>query len=224
MADRVSSEEREQITALLKAATSGEWEWDDVDPRRVNASDTGNMVLRACSNEGRGNPTDALLAVVLRNAAPALLSALEEAESQLAECYRLTGADPDGDEDWRLAPFAVQEVKRFREESDEDEARILALSSQVSSLTRERDHYRSGMALSIAEDQLRDCREWLTKAEAERDTLKGALTEAQQAIERLSKGGALPKNLVCAHGRAVFVGCEACKRALSRGEGRTDHE
>lgn len=39
--------------------------------------------------------------------------------TQLAECYRLSGADPDGNEDWRLAPHAVEEVKRLREESDE---------------------------------------------------------------------------------------------------------
>lgn len=40
-------------------------------------------------------------------------------EKQLAECYRLTGADPDGNEDWRLAEQAVSEVKRLREEFDE---------------------------------------------------------------------------------------------------------
>jgi len=36
----------------------------------------------------------------------------------LAECYRLTGADPDGNEDWRLAPHAVAEVRRLRAEHD----------------------------------------------------------------------------------------------------------
>lgn len=45
---------------------------------------------------------------------------LSEANRCLAECYRLTGTDPDGNEDWRLAPSAVDEVKRLREESDED--------------------------------------------------------------------------------------------------------
>ena len=29
----------------------------------------------------------------------------ESLEADLAECYRLSGADPDGDEDWRLAPY-----------------------------------------------------------------------------------------------------------------------
>jgi hypothetical protein len=43
-------------------------------------------------------------------------------ESQLAECYRLTGADPDGDSDACLAEFAVDEVRRMREENDRIEA------------------------------------------------------------------------------------------------------
>jgi phage shock protein A len=46
-------------------------------------------------------------------------------EKQLAECYRLTGADPDGNEDWRLAPHAVEEVRRLREKLDEAEHRVL---------------------------------------------------------------------------------------------------
>ncbi len=47
-----------------------------------------------------------------------LLQACDALTAQLAECYRLTGADPDGDEDWRLAQHAVEEVKRLREELD----------------------------------------------------------------------------------------------------------
>lgn len=39
--------------------------------------------------------------------------------SQLAECYRLSGADPDDNEDWRLAGHAVAEVRRLREYCDE---------------------------------------------------------------------------------------------------------
>lgn len=39
-------------------------------------------------------------------------------EGQLAQCYKLTGADPDGNEDWRLAPHAVEEVRRLRNEYD----------------------------------------------------------------------------------------------------------
>ena len=44
---------------------------------------------------------------------------IEERNTWLAECYRLSGADPDGDEDWRLAPFAVAAVKQLRADHDE---------------------------------------------------------------------------------------------------------
>lgn len=37
----------------------------------------------------------------------------------LAQCYRLAGADPDGNEDWQLAENAVKEVTRMRKEYDE---------------------------------------------------------------------------------------------------------
>ncbi len=55
----------------------------------------------------------------------------DEARASLAECFRLTGADPDGNEDWRLATSAVDEVRRLRQESDDngnraDEARATA--------------------------------------------------------------------------------------------------
>lgn len=45
-----------------------------------------------------------------------LVEYIESLHGQLAECYRLTGADPDGNEDWRLAPQAVVEVRRLRED------------------------------------------------------------------------------------------------------------
>lgn len=49
-------------------------------------------------------------------------------EAHLAKCYRLFGADPDGNEDWRLAPHAVEEVRRLRQESDKAEASAAAPS------------------------------------------------------------------------------------------------
>ncbi len=58
--------------------------------------------------------------------------------AQLAECYRLTGADPDGNEDWRLAAEAVREVKRLRGDHDDYEQGIDAGRADVARLTRER--------------------------------------------------------------------------------------
>lgn len=58
-------------------------------------------------------------------------------QAALAECYRLTGADPDGNEDWRLAPNAVAEVRRLREQADEIEIAFhtaLGLLSEILNL------------------------------------------------------------------------------------------
>lgn len=56
--------------------------------------------------------------------------------SDLAECYRITGADPDGDDDAMLARKAVAAVKRLREESDTEaetaDKRIAELEAAVS--------------------------------------------------------------------------------------------
>lgn len=48
-------------------------------------------------------------------------------EHDLAECYKLTGAYSDGNEDWRLAPRAVEEVARMRQELDNAEGQILEM-------------------------------------------------------------------------------------------------
>lgn len=42
---------------------------------------------------------------------------------ELAECYRLTGADSDGNTDAMLAEHAVSEVRRLRRELDEERAK-----------------------------------------------------------------------------------------------------
>lgn len=39
-------------------------------------------------------------------------------EGYLAECYRISGADPDGNEDWRLANLAVGAVRELRNDYD----------------------------------------------------------------------------------------------------------
>lgn len=74
----------------------------------------------------------------MKHALRAMTERGEAAERQLAECYRLTGADPDGNEDWRLAGHAVSEVKATRAEND-------ALSDLVDKLTQERDRLRAAL-------------------------------------------------------------------------------
>jgi hypothetical protein len=56
-----------------------------------------------------------------------LLPAYERQVEQLAECYRLTGSDCDGNEDWRLARHAVGAVRELRERVDENEKNYDAL-------------------------------------------------------------------------------------------------
>jgi len=55
----------------------------------------------------------------------------DKCDKWLGEIFRLTGADSDHNEDWRLAPRALEEVKRMRRESDEDAEAILALEAEI---------------------------------------------------------------------------------------------
>jgi hypothetical protein len=101
----------------------------------------------------------ALIADALRQAAEngraEAVAALTVCQQQLAECYRLTGADPDGNTDAALAPFAVSEVKRLRVELDEETDRV---------------------------DRVAEARD---KAEAERDQAVAALADQRQLVARL---------------------------------------
>jgi hypothetical protein len=47
-----------------------------------------------------------------------LWDALVEATKNLAACYRISGADPDSNEDWRLSEHAVQAVTELRSDHD----------------------------------------------------------------------------------------------------------
>lgn len=51
--------------------------------------------------------------------------------ARLAECYRLTGADPDGAPDAILALEALDEVRRFRKSYDELEEAIAAVGESL---------------------------------------------------------------------------------------------
>lgn len=58
----------------------------------------------------------------LQTLARTLTLKVAAAEGRLAECFRQSGADPDGNEDWRLAKEAVQEVTRMRRDWDAAES------------------------------------------------------------------------------------------------------
>jgi hypothetical protein len=68
----------------------------------------------------------------------------------LGEIYRETGADTDGNEAWRNAPYALEEVRRLRAEHDAQTAQIAALKEQqmvANSLT---------LAAEVERDNARD--------------------------------------------------------------------
>ena len=51
---------------------------------------------------------------------PALVAEVERLRSELASCYRITGADPDGNDDAMLATKAVAAVRRLRASADHE--------------------------------------------------------------------------------------------------------
>jgi hypothetical protein len=119
--------------------------------------DTAGLVarLRALENElverlsyGEiGVPEDGAFlvdsCVRLREAANAIARLTEHLvarEADLAECFRLTGADPDGNEDWRIARDAVDEVRRLRTESDKAEAALARLATMTQLAARYARH------------------------------------------------------------------------------------
>jgi antitoxin (DNA-binding transcriptional repressor) of toxin-antitoxin stability system len=67
----------------------------------------------------------------------ALLTTLQPARrpiALLAECYRVTGADPDGAPDGMLASMALAEVTRLRQEADAAELRADAAEAELARL------------------------------------------------------------------------------------------
>lgn len=106
-----------------------------------------------------------------------------EFEARLAECYRLTGSDPDGDSDAMLATHAVDAVRELREENErvgEWEGRAVAAEQKLAGaedLAASMRRYRD-MAASNAESQRR--RAWRAAARL-RDLRRAVEVEAKSA-------------------------------------------
>jgi predicted nucleic acid-binding Zn-ribbon protein len=93
-------------------------------------------------------------------------AALKAKDAELAEIYRLTGADPDGDEDWRLARMALAEMRRYRAETDAEAERM---DAEIATITGERDRQYDYNIEQIAkqaalEDEVARLREALADA------------------------------------------------------------
>lgn len=102
---------------------------------------------------------------------------------QLGQCFRLSGADPDGNENWRLAHRAVDAVRQLRadyeeacDENDRLLARIAELEAQNQTLTRE---------CSDAEDEAGRLEEELQKEHDEIDRLRAEVEAKAGKIQSL---------------------------------------
>jgi hypothetical protein len=69
---------------------------------------------------------------------------------QLGQCFRLSGADPDGNENWRLAPRAVDAVRQLRADYDETCDEAEKLRERVAELDREVERQREIAADAVA--------------------------------------------------------------------------
>ena len=110
-----------------------------------------------------------------------------QAVDQLAECYALSGAEPEG-ERWRDAPYAVEHVRRLRADHDIFEERCdkaeydLATCRQALAVTQQTSD-RS------FQREMADGDKWRLRAEAaeaERDRLRAALKDLPR-YERVTR-------------------------------------
>lgn len=92
-------------------------------------------------------------------AGAAALREIDTLRAQLAECYRLTGADPDGNEDAMLAPHAVDEVRRLRMDGEKSSellelvrAQTIAEVKAAGRVTRQASHYKGPMIETLSID------------------------------------------------------------------------
>lgn len=90
--------------------------------RTARAGETGKdkLILEVLGHDARSLADDlrSFLLPPVTEATETPGPTREQAIAMLAECYRLTGADPDGNEDWRLAEQAVDKVREMRERLD----------------------------------------------------------------------------------------------------------
>ena len=77
-------------------------------------------------------------------ATQALYARIVELQADLAECYRLTGADPDSNDDATLAKKAVKKVRELRAACDADgreiddlRARVLEMKGKLDAVAKE---------------------------------------------------------------------------------------
>lgn len=86
----------------------------------------------------RSAPLATFAAVRITTDSPTAASSKPISEVALAECYRLTGADPNGASDTVLATFATAEVRRLRFDHDALEGEVDKLRDAIRQHRRNR--------------------------------------------------------------------------------------
>lgn len=88
----------------------------------------------------------------------------------LAECYRESGADPDGNENWRIAPDALAAVRELRKDYAEAIDEASALRERIKELEEQRQSALERLTMACGSDMYAQCppmiREWLYAARA----------------------------------------------------------
>lgn len=97
--------------------------------------------------------------------------------ADLAECYRISGADPDGDSDEHLAKHAVQAVKELREECTEEGERADRLQATLDALVGD-DAVEAAVA-AVYRPAYRNA----IKRQSVRRAIQAALAAAKKQVE-----------------------------------------
>jgi len=153
------------IKSRCAAATPGPWKASCAPGVASVRSEWANCAIYINVRQNGETPAcvtrwhrDAEFIAHSRSDVPALVAEVERLRFLLAECYRATGADPDGDDDAMLAGKAVDAVRRLRasadhegEKSEEWERCYRALEAAARDTLREAD-----LRLAL-EDADRDC-------------------------------------------------------------------
>jgi hypothetical protein len=120
---------------------------------------------------------------------------------RLAECYRLSGADPDGDEDWRLARHAVDEVRRLRKECDDADDENMRLREQLATSAKAIE-----VLDKLAKDALKENIATLDKLEAAESRVRELEERLGAGIDYLDKYGSSRRDVL--HGLRILEGAE----------------
>lgn len=111
---------------------------------------------------------------------------VDNLQAQLAECYRASGADPDGDSDAHLAKGAVQAVRELRKECREEAERADRLQATLEALVGAAERVLA-LRMPTGPNPATSRRLYLPETDEARHALD-ALAAAQQAARQGGEG------------------------------------